>query len=206
MNPIKLILTLVIGYLLGSISTGVLLSRAAGTDIRKHGSGSTGTTNMLRTLGRSMGALTFIGDILKGIIAVYVGYFLLGGTAGKLLGAIAAVIGHNFPCFFGFKGGKGIATSFGCLLCIFPLQALAAFAVFLVLFLATHYVSVGSIAAAFVLPLFVMLTIPFDPVIWLGSIFLGALAIWRHRSNIQRLLNHTENKIDFAVFTGKKKS
>ena len=200
------VIVLLIGYLLGSVSSGVLLSRAVGhTDIRTQGSGNAGTTNMLRVMGRGMAAVTLLADMIKGIIAVCIGGAVVGGTQGMLLGALGAVLGHNFPIFFGFKGGKGIATSFGCLLIIFPLQTLAAFAVFLILFLITHYVSVGSIAAAVVLPIFIILTTPKDPIVWACSVFLGLLAMARHDKNIVRLLNHTENKIDFSVFKGKKK-
>ena len=199
------LLTLLTGYLLGSISTGVLLSHfAAHTDIRQQGSGNAGTTNMLRVMGKKFALLTLAGDMLKGIVAVLIGSLLVGGKTGQILGAFGAILGHNFPVFFGFKGGKGIATSFGCLLIVFPLQTLAAFGVFLALFLITHYVSVGSIGAAVTLPIFVIATTPRDPVIWISVAAIGALAIWRHKANIVRLMNHTENKIDFSVFRKKK--
>lgn len=195
---VKLALTLVIGYLLGSISSGVLLSRALGhEDIRTKGSGNSGTTNMLRVMGKKLAALTFLGDMLKGIVAVLIGAALAGGKSGELVGAVGAVLGHNFPIFFGFKGGKGIATSFGCLLFIYPAQALAAFAVFLALVLVTRYVSVGSIGAAVTMPIFVITTTPKDPVVWGCAVFLGLLAIWRHKANVKRLLDGTESKISF---------
>lgn len=201
----RLIVTLVTGYLLGSLSTGVLLSRLlARGDVRRQGSGNAGTTNMLRVYGRGMALLTLAGDMLKGVIAVLIGFALVGGARGGLLGAVGAVLGHNFPVFFGFKGGKGIATSFGCLLVIFPAQTLLAFAVFLLVFLVTRYVSAGSLAAAVTLPIFVMVSVPYDPIVWAGAAFLGLLAIARHAPNIRRLLSGTENRIDFAVFKGKK--
>ena len=202
----NMILTVVIGYLLGSISTGVMLSRlVAKTDIRTQGSGNAGTTNMLRVLGRKMALFTFLGDMLKGVIAVYIGKALVGGEVGGVLGVLGAVLGHNFPVFFGFKGGKGIATSFGSLLFVFPLQSLAAFAIFLLLVAVTHYVSVGSIAAAIALPAFVLLTTPFNAVIWSCMVFLGAMVVWRHHQNISRLLQHKENKLDFNTLKKKKK-
>lgn len=195
---VKLALTLVIGYLLGSISSGVLLSRTLGhEDIRTKGSGNSGTTNMLRVMGKKLATLTFLGDMLKGIVAVLIGAALAGGKSGELVGAVGAVLGHNFPIFFGFKGGKGIATSFGCLLFIYPAQALAAFAVFLALVLVTRYVSVGSIGAAVTMPIFVITTTPKDPVVWSCAVFLGLLAIWRHKANVKRLLDGTESKISF---------
>lgn len=204
MNDVmKLLLTLVIGYLLGSISTGVILSRVFGhKDIRNQGSGNSGTTNMLRVMGKKFALLTFAGDLLKGIIAVLIGKALLGTQAGEIVGAFGAILGHNFPLYFGFKGGKGIATSFGCLLIVFPLQTLCAFGVFLLLVATTRYVSAGSLGVAVTLPFFIMFTTPCDPVIWGSVIAICLLAIWRHYPNIKRLMNHTESKLNL----GKKKS
>ncbi len=205
-NLIAVVIVIVAGYLLGSISTGVVLSRAfAKTDIRSQGSGNAGTTNMLRVLGRKMALLTFIGDMLKGIIAVFIGKWLIGGELGGLLGVVGAVLGHYYPLYFGFKGGKGIATSFGSLLFVFPVQALLAFAVFLILVAITHYVSVGSVAAAITLPLLIIITRFNEPVLWIITVCIGASVIWRHRANIKRLMNHTENKLDFSTLKGKKK-
>ena len=202
---LKIIATVVIGYLLGSISTGVLLSRTfSNTDIRSQGSGNAGTTNMLRVLGRKMALLTFVGDMLKGIIAVFIGKALVGGSLGGILGVLGAVLGHFYPLYFGFKGGKGIATSFGSLLFVFPVQALIAFGVFLVLVAVTHYVSLGSIAAAITLPLLVIFTTPYNLPVYIITAFIGASVVWRHRANIRRLLQHTENKLDFATLKKKK--
>ena len=202
----NIILTIVIGYLLGSISTGVVISKYfAKTDIRTQGSGNAGTTNMLRILGRKLALFTFIGDMLKGIIAVFIGKELIGGELGGLLGVVGAVLGHYYPLYFGFKGGKGIATSFGSLLFVFPVQALLAFTVFLILVGVTHYVSVGSVAAAIVLPLLVVFTRFSDPTLWIITVCIGASVVWRHRANIKRLMNHTENKLDFSTLKGKKK-
>ena len=205
-NLLSILIVIVAGYLLGSISTGVVLSRLfAKTDIRSQGSGHAGTTNMLRVLGRKMALLTFIGDMLKGIIAVFIGKWLIGGELGGLLGVVGAVLGHYYPLYFGFKGGKGIATSFGSLLFVFPVQALLAFAVFLILVAVTHYVSVGSIAAAITLPLLIVITRFQEPTLWIITVCIGASVIWRHRANIKRLMNHTENKLDFSTLKGKKK-
>lgn len=203
----NMILTVIIGYLLGSVSTGVVLSKTvAKTDIRSQGSGNSGTTNMLRVLGRRMALFTFIGDMLKGIIAVFIGKALVGGNLGGVLGVLGAVVGHNFPIFFGFKGGKGIATSFGSLLFVFPIQSLAAFAIFLLLVAITHYVSVGSIAAAVALPLFVVLSVPGELITCIVVVFIGAMVIARHHQNIKRLIQHKENKLDFNTLKKKKKS
>lgn len=205
-NLLSILVVIVVGYLLGSISTGVVLSRLfAKTDIRSQGSGNAGTTNMLRVLGRRMALFTFIGDMLKGIIAVFIGKWLIGGELGGLLGVVGAVLGHYYPLYFGFKGGKGIATSFGSLLFVFPVQALLAFAVFLILVAVTHYVSVGSIAAAITLPLLIVITHFQEPMLWIITVCIGASVVWRHRANIKRLMNHTENKLDFSTLKGKKK-
>ena len=205
-NLLSILIVIVAGYLLGSISTGVVLSRLfAKTDIRSQGSGNAGTTNMLRVLGRKMALLTFIGDMLKGIISVFIGKWLIGGELGGLLGVVGAVLGHYYPLYFGFKGGKGIATSFGSLLFVFPVQALLAFAVFLILVAVTHYVSVGSIAAAITLPLLIVITRFQEPTLWIITVCIGASVVWRHRANIKRLMNHTENKLDFSTLKGKKK-
>jgi len=203
---LKMILTVVIGYLLGSISTGVVISRlVAGKDIRSEGSGNIGTTNMLRVMGRKMALFTFIGDMLKGIIAVLIGKMLVGGELGGVLGVAGALFGHTYPVFFGFKGGKGIATSFGSLLFVFPLQALAAFTLFLILTALTHYVSIGSIAAALALPTFVLLTWPEQTLLWIMTFACGLFVVWNHRGNIKRLINHSERKLDFSTLKKKKK-
>ena len=188
-----------IGYLLGSISTGVIVSRMFGhKDIRSEGSGNSGTTNMLRVMGKKYALLTFAGDLLKGIVAVLIGKAWLGTQAGEIVGAFGAILGHNFPLYFGFKGGKGIATSFGCLLIVFPVQTLCAFGVFLLIVALTRYVSAGSLGAAVTLPFFIMLTTPCNPVIWGSVIAICLLAIWRHAPNIKRLMNHTESKISLS--------
>lgn len=204
----NVIIVLVVGYLLGSISTGVVLSKMfAKTDIRTQGSGNAGTTNMLRILGRKMALFTFVGDMLKGIIAVFIGKWLVGGDLGGVLGVVGAVLGHYFPLYFGFKGGKGIATSFGSLLFVFPIHALLAFTVFLILVAVTHYVSVGSVAAAIVLPALVFLTHAGENMtVCIITACIGLSVIWRHKANIVRLMNHTESKLDFSKLKGKKKA
>ena len=203
---VNMLLVVIIGYLLGSVSSGVLLSKVLkNSDIRKQGSGNAGTTNMLRIHGKGMAALTFVCDVLKGVIAVYIGKALVGGELGGVLGVLGAVLGHNYPLYFGFKGGKGIATSFGSLLFVYPLQAMGALTVFIIVVCITHYVSLGSILASFTLPALVLLTTPFHPVIWPIMVFLGCMAIYRHKANIKRLMQHTESKLDFKVFKKKAK-
>ena len=202
---VNMLIVVAAGYLLGSVSTGVLLSNlCARQDIRTQGSGNAGTTNMLRVLGRKMALLTFIGDMLKGIIAVFIGKWLVGGELGGLLGIVGAVLGHYYPLYFGFKGGKGVATSFGSLLFVFPVEALLAFALFLVIVACTRYVSLGSVCAAVAAPLLVLLTHSGQPVLCLITACIGASVVWRHRANIKRLLSHTESKLDFNTLKKKK--
>ena len=202
----NIIIVLVVGYLLGSISSGVLVSKAfSNTDIRSQGSGNAGTTNMLRVLGRKLALITFIGDMLKGVIAVLIGKALVGGDLGGVLGVAGAVLGHYFPLYFGFKGGKGIATGFGSLLFVFPVEALSALAVFVAIVAATRYVSLGSIIAAAVLPMLVFITHGENLPVCILTALIGLSAIWRHSANIQRLLSHPESKLDFNQRKGKKK-
>ena len=195
-------------YLLGSVDTGILVSKYLyHDDVRTHGSGAAGMTNMLRTFGKKAAALTAVGDVLKGVVAVCLGRWLFSHLPadaavspylGVYLAAILAVVGHSKPIYFGFKGGKGIATSFGCLLIVFPAQTLCAFGVFLLIVALTRYVSAGSLGAAVTLPFFIMLTTPCNPVIWGSVIAICLLAIWRHAPNIKRLMNHTESKISLS--------
>ena len=190
---IKLLLCLVIGYLLGSFSTGILVANKEGHDIRAEGSHNTGASNALRILGLKGGALTFLGDFLKAALAVIAG-LLIGGTYCGMLGGLGAVLGHNWPVFFGFKGGKGIACSTAVLLILFPWQgAVAAIACLLVIYF-TRYISVGSLtmlSVFFLLMLFSMGLWPYGT--W--AFLLLALGVYRHRSNLQRLRDGTENKL-----------
>ena len=166
---------------------------------RTKGSKNAGATNMLRVMGKKAAAITLIGDMLKGVIAALLGKWLVGGTFGAMLGSVFSVLGHNYPIFFGFKGGKGIATSFGSLLVALPVPALISFAVFVVTVFLTRYVSLGSILAAVAFPLSVLVTQkPFELPVFLLTVFEAALAIYRHRANIDRLLHHQENKISFS--------
>ena len=130
LDLIKYLAIAAAGYLLGNFNTGLVVSRLqAGIDIRRHGSGNAGATNMLRVLGSQSALLTLIGDILKGLIAIWIGH-CLAGFPGAMLGATASIAGHCWPVFFGFKGGKGVATTAGALLCLFPVAGLLCLAVF----------------------------------------------------------------------------
>ena len=190
-------LTAVIAYLLGNFTTGVYVAKAfAKVDIRKVGSGNTGTTNVLRTLGWVPSVLTLLGDMLKGLLGAWIGYWL-AGDIGARIGGVFAVAGHNWPALAGFKGGKGIATSWGAILAIEPWFGLAILVVEIATIALTRCVSIASIAAA---TAYSVLTLAFRWGNWTYIVFaviLTAMAIYSHRANIDRLRKGTENKLDF---------
>ncbi|MGN0741249.1 MAG: glycerol-3-phosphate 1-O-acyltransferase PlsY [Candidatus Fimadaptatus sp.] len=195
---LKIILAILIGYALGNVSTGLIISKLGnGIDIRNAGSGNAGATNVLRTLGWLPSLLTFLGDAIKGVLGALIGMWL-GGRTGAMLGGLAAIVGHNWPAAFGFKGGKGISTSFGVILVVQPYNApwlLLAMAAALFL---THTVSIGSICASLLyVVLNVFETMLTDLPMFLFALAVGALALFQHRSNMQRLLRHNENALDF---------
>ena len=213
MNDLLLpFLSAVCSYLVGSIPFGYLMGLAHGVDIRTVGSGNIGATNVFRTLGKGPGALTFALDVAKGVAAVAVVPFaaaLLAGAGAPGLGArvacgVAVLLGHSFPLFLGFRGGKGVATGLGVACGLVPHAALLGVAVWVALFLATRYVSVASIAAALtvaVAPWF--LELPPDP--GAGSVALCAVVsvlaagvALKHQSNVRRLLAGTENRFCFT--------
>lgn len=198
-----------IGYVCGLFQTSYIYGKAHGIDIRDYGSGNAGTTNALRTLGRKAGAITFLGDCFKCVVAVLIVWLIFGKTQGenfKLLGLYAAagtILGHNFPFYLKFRGGKGIAATAGLLFSFDWRLMLVALAVFLLVFFTTHYVSLGSLMVyvVFVGGLFFMgQTGQFDmepariyEMYGLG-LFLAGLAAWKHRANIVRLIHGNENK------------
>lgn len=192
----KTILVILIAYLIGSLSPSYYFGKIfRNMDIRDYGSGNAGTTNALRVFGKKVGVLTFVLDIVKGVIAVLIGKWILGFN-GQLLAAIFVVLGHNWPIFLNFKGGKGIATSFGILLVIHWQIGLIAFVIFITVILLSKYVSLGSITATLFSPIALMITNRTAPIkLHLTMIFLASLAIYRHKDNIKRLLKGEENKI-----------
>ncbi len=220
---IFLIFTAIGGYLLGSIPTGFLVARAKGVDIRKQGSGNIGATNVFRTLGKPAGIFVFACDLLKGVAAVLMAaplsrhhpvvwrevvqnqsgiimhtiYFMPDVIWGIVAG-VACILGHNFPVWLRFKGGKGVATSLGVVVDLAPLAAGVAFAVWAVVFLASGYVSLASIVGAVVVPATVAFTARADtksPLLCFTCLA-AVLIVLRHRvgQNIKRLLNGTENR------------
>jgi len=178
---------------LGSINSAVIISRIKGKDIRTVGSGNAGATNILRTFGKGAAGLVFLIDILKGVLAVLL-CRALGGAYGSYLGGFLAVIGHNYPVYFGFRGGKGIVTSLAVMLTVAPTKALCALVVAVVIIAATRYVSLGSIVGSI---LFGILALIRGDDLWF-RIFAAAtalLAVLRHSGNIGRLVKGTERKL-----------
>ena len=192
-------------YLLGSIPTGYLVAKAKGIDIRSVGSGNIGATNVFRILGKPAGIFVLVIDGLKGFAACAWWVDLISGWFPvvlseqvylRLIAALAAVLGHNYTCWLKFKGGKGIATSAGVLAGLVPGALVIILATWILLCALTRYVSVGSIAASFVLPFATWFT-KHDWTLTVVTAVMGALAIYKHRTNIQRLLSGTESRISF---------
>lgn len=217
---LHLLVIAMVGYLIGSINLSIVLCKLMGKgDIRDHGSGNAGTTNTLRTLGKLPALIVLTFDILKGFIAIKLGELLMifGQDAvtnsellqfafelANLVAGFAAILGHNFPIYYGFKGGKGIATSLGVIYTIEPIIGATCALFAIILMLASRMVSLGSIFGAFLYPVLVLtvgeafsshVEIMHKIAYFLFACTLASLAIFRHRANIDRLLNGTENKL-----------
>jgi glycerol-3-phosphate acyltransferase PlsY len=190
------IITVAIGYLLGSISFSILFARwLRKIDIRDHGSGNAGATNTLRVLGKGPAIAVFLLDILKGSLAALIGFWLGDGSDWMpVIGGLAAIAGHNWPIYFRFKGGKGIATTVGALVIWAFLPTLLAGIVAIIAIIITRYVSLGSIIFAICLPILLYVFDFHDAYIW-GALMVALLAIVRHNKNIVKLVNGTENKL-----------
>jgi len=192
-------------YLIGATPFGYLAGRMRGVDIREHGSGNVGATNVIRVLGKGIGLPVFVLDMLKGWLPVMLTRWILASqgmdsTWPEILAGVATVLGHNYTFWLRFQGGKGIATSAGVLAALLPVPLIAGLVLWMGLFFTTRYVAVASIGASLVigiLPAVLYLTgarwAPPLPLVFFGAL-LGTLAIWRHRSNIRRLLDGTENR------------
>jgi len=195
----------VIGYLMGCVSTGLIVSKAYGhIDIRNHGSGNAGMTNVMRTLGWLPGFLAFAGDMLKGLLATFIGKWI-AGNIGMCVGGLFAVVGHNWPVFFRFKGGKGISTSFGFILATDWRIALILIGVQFVILLSTGFMSLASLASSV---MFFVLAIVFDHhnIAYLVTAFIAmSMSIYSHRANIGRLLRGEENRLNFRKISERSK-
>jgi acyl phosphate:glycerol-3-phosphate acyltransferase len=192
-------------YFLGSIPTAVWIGRARyGIDVREHGSKNAGATNTFRVLGKKAGKVVLSIDVLKGMFAVLIPYFILGYdfsapelTHVQLVAAFFAVFGHVFPIFAGFKGGKGVATSLGVIVGLQPVAALICLVIFLLVFILSHYVSLGSMTAALAFSMLLWFAFPIHTIaLPVCGTILAAIVIFAHRKNIHRLMDGSENKMN----------
>jgi glycerol-3-phosphate acyltransferase PlsY len=201
------LLTVLLAYLLGSIPTGFLFGKAKGIDIRSVGSGNIGATNVVRILGKGAGTLVLLADAAKGWLAVMVVAKLVSDILHmptdrlnqqwlSICAGTAAILGHNFTCWLRFKGGKGIATSAGALLALVPLPLLIIFVVWAAVFGLTRFVSLASICAAVALPFACWVTAQGTALILVTAV-LALLAVYKHKANIQRLVQGTESRLSF---------
>jgi glycerol-3-phosphate acyltransferase PlsY len=192
----NLILMTCAAYLIGAIPTGVILTRlVAGQDIRNSGSGNIGATNVYRVAGRKMGVITLIGDCLKGVIPVQAATSF--GFSPQIVALVALItfLGHCYPIYLGFKGGKGVATALGIFLVISPKAIMIALLIFIVVLLAKRYISLASITAAAVTPFLIAFFSRSVP-LFTATLVIAAIVIWRHRANIERLRAGTENRFN----------
>lgn len=204
MNIFLIILALLFAYLLGSVATAVWVGKKFhGIDVREHGSGNAGATNVIRVLGWKTGVPVLLIDVLKGWLAAMLPvFFSLAGqgtallTNLQILAGVAAVVGHIFPVFAGFRGGKGVATIFGVLLAIHPLLTLSCLGVFLSVLLITGYVSISSMSAGIAFPVFLFLFFDTPSVYFkVFSLVVAVAMLITHRKNISRLLKGEESKL-----------
>lgn len=191
----KIIILIALAFVLGSIPFGIIAAKARGVDLKKVGSGNIGATNVLRSLGKWPAVITLIGDIVKGTLAVAIGRYCGVEPLYEGLIGMAAIAGHNYSLFLGFKGGKGVATSVGVLLLYTPQAALVTVLIWIVVVLVTKYSSLGAIVSFALLPLNVLLLNTRDQAAFLISIFISLFIIVRHKDNIKRLITGSERKI-----------
>lgn len=190
----KIIIVSIISYILGNISASFLIAKyVADIDIRNHGSGNAGATNVLRTLGTKAAIAAFLGDALKGVLAVLIGR-LIGGEDGQIFAGIFVVIGHNWPILLNFKGGKGIATTIGVMTAINPYIVAAIVPIGIIIIIISRYVSLASIMGMIIFPIAMLYTHqPVKQVLF--SFLLSIMALYRHSSNIKKLVRGTESKL-----------
>lgn len=206
---IAVLLMMAVAYFVGSINFAVLLSKLKyKDDIRLHGSGNGGATNMLRTYGKGAAALTYLGDFLKAVVVTLLGIILGGETFGCIAG-LFCMVGHAYPAYFNFKGGKGVACASGIILCLDPVVFLICLIIFVLMVAFTKYVSLGSVMGAGLFPIiyssmYKALHFPNyegelypNPIILLTTLAMSVLIIYLHRHNLKRITNGTENKLSF---------
>ena len=190
----KLFLCLIFGYLIGSLNFAIIYSKLRHDDIRNHGSGNAGATNVLRTYGKLSALIVFLLDILKGVFAVLIVRAVFNNEMHECIAALGAVLGHNFPVYYKFKGGKGVSTSFAVLCVLHYPVALVALLSFIITVLLSRYVSLSSITASIVAIIAAAIIYNFGPFFYF-TLIIGVLCIVRHRMNIIRLIKGTESRL-----------
>lgn len=202
-TPMPLVAAIVASYLLGSIPAAFIAGRVKGIDLRKHGSGNLGATNVIRVLGAKIGMAVFAFDMAKGAVPVLIALHMLPPTAwpwgsatiAAIMCGVAAIIGHVRPIYLKFgKGGKGVATAAGVFIALAPLQTLLALVVFAVVLLTSGFVSLGSLTSALMLPILLAITVGVRSPIFAMSALVGVFVFWTHRANITRLRNGEEHR------------
>ena len=198
MDNLLFIFVLIIIYLIAAIPTGVILSRLMGSeDVRLKGSGNIGATNVYRVAGKLAGILTLAGDIMKGFLPLLACKTWLAPTPTQLgVASAIAIIGHCYPVYLKFKGGKGVATAVGIFLVLSPQAVLMVLVVFVLTVVTTRYISLGSVLAAMSAPLLILMLNHPQP-IFLATLFIAMLVVWRHRTNIHRLMHGSEDRFKF---------
>ena len=194
---IRYIISIVLGYLFGNVESAFLVGKAKKIDVRHEGSGNLGAANTFRILGTKAGLLVFVGDCVKAALAALVGLWIAGHN-GAVIGGFGAILGHNWPVFLNFKGGKGIAATFGMTLVLAPAIAGILVIVFLAVVAVSRVMSLGSMIGVCLLPILVAVFMPGDMVFLAASIVMAVMALYRHRENIKRLINKSENKIEWG--------
>lgn len=201
------IIAAIISYMMGSLNFAIIISKLKfHDDIRKYGSGNAGMTNMMRTYGRTAGIITFLGDLLKAALSVMLTGILMGEVSAHIAG-LACIIGHSFPCWYGFKGGKGVAVSAAMILCLEPIVFLVVLLTFIIVVAITRYISLGSMMAALMYPITLKAFYPHTHhpdfysslyfIILICSVLTALLVLFLHRENMKRLLDGKENKFSF---------
>ena len=200
MTALKIVIIVAVGYLIGCLSTAYIVGKLFGNvDIRQHGSGSLGATNMVRVKGWKYGLFTLLGDASKGAVASALGWLILGSVDGAAIGGVAAIVGHNWPVFLNFKGGKGVAATLGSILVVNWWVGLVMIALAVLIIAVTRYVSVGSmVGGAGVAVFMACLYWGSDWVLVAYGLIVGLMIILVHHANIGRLLHGSENKLSFG--------
>ena len=200
MEPLKLIVSIIAGYLLGNLNGAILASKLRGDDVRSHGSGNAGLTNFIRSYGANHALLVILIDAGKGVVSCLFGGLLLKGelgyTAGAIIGGTAVMMGHMFPVFFAFRGGKGILTGLFIAIMVDWRVALLILAVFAVFYFSTRFVSLSSVMASVAFSVGFAVLQYQNRIVMCCGIFMGAMAVFMHRSNIARLVKGQESKTD----------